>query len=184
MSYIIEIKQGNLLDEEDATFTVNASNTQLLLGSGVSMAFKRHCGLELQNEMNSKLKSLNFSLKKGDVVATSSANATNFKYTLHAVIMDYNRGVRGEAKLPTIEDIDKALINIESYIKWYYQKSKLKDIKVVIPLLGCGVGGLSKIDVINLYKEFFLRDIEFNCVITIYGYNSKDFEMIKKVIYA
>ena len=51
MSYQISIKQGNLLDEENATFIVNASNTRLILGSGVSMAFKRHCGIELQKVM-------------------------------------------------------------------------------------------------------------------------------------
>jgi len=43
MPYSIVIKQGNLLSEE-ADFIVNASNTKLILGSGVSMAFKRHCG--------------------------------------------------------------------------------------------------------------------------------------------
>ncbi len=37
MAYHLNIKQGNLLEEKDATFIVNASNTRLLLGSGVSM---------------------------------------------------------------------------------------------------------------------------------------------------
>jgi len=51
MGYKCIIKQGNLLNEENATFVVNASNTKLLLGSGVSMAFLRHCGRCLQEEM-------------------------------------------------------------------------------------------------------------------------------------
>lgn len=37
MSYSLFVKQGNLLSEEQATFIVNASNTKLILGSGVSM---------------------------------------------------------------------------------------------------------------------------------------------------
>jgi len=76
MPYSIVVKQGNLLSEE-ADFIVNASNTKLILGSGVSMAFKRHCGIELQNEMNSLLNSIDGELAQGDVVATSSGMAGN-----------------------------------------------------------------------------------------------------------
>lgn len=35
MNYKITIKEGNLLAEKDATFIVNASNTTMILGSGV-----------------------------------------------------------------------------------------------------------------------------------------------------
>ena len=105
MAYKCTVKQGNLLDETSTTFIVNASNTKMVLDSGVSMAFKRHCGIELQEEMTDKFNRLDCVLKKGDVVATSSGNADNFKYALHASVMDYNQGVRGLDKLPTISDI-------------------------------------------------------------------------------
>ncbi|MDF1874111.1 macro domain-containing protein [Sulfurimonas sp. SAG-AH-194-I05] len=58
MAYKLSVKQGNLLDEEEATFIVNASNTKLILGSGVSMAFKRHCGHKLQQEIFKSLKNI------------------------------------------------------------------------------------------------------------------------------
>lgn len=93
MSYSIIVKQGNLLNEE-ADFIVNTSNTKLILGSGVSMAFKRHCGIELQNEMNCVLNSIDGGLKKGDVVSTSSNRANNFKYSLHVAVIDYNQRAR------------------------------------------------------------------------------------------
>jgi len=51
MGYELENVKGNIV-LIDADFTVNASNTKLILGSGVSMAFKRHCGLRLQQEMD------------------------------------------------------------------------------------------------------------------------------------
>jgi O-acetyl-ADP-ribose deacetylase (regulator of RNase III) len=41
MPYIITPKHGNITDAK-VDFAVNASNTRLILGSGVSMAFKRH----------------------------------------------------------------------------------------------------------------------------------------------
>ena len=182
MAYTLTVKQGNLLQENNATFIVNASNTKLILGSGVSMAFKRHCGLELQKEMTARLKKLDSPLQKGDVVATSSGNATNFKYALHVAVMDYNQGVRGNDKLPTLEDIETALINIESYLEWYTKEKSIENIKLVLPLMGCGVGGLDKIDVIKFYKSFFLRDVEFECDVIVYGYNIEDYKLINKII--
>jgi len=178
MPYKLSVKQGNLLSEEDATFIVNASNTKLILGSGVSMAFKRHCGNELQQEMLKSLENIEGILNQGDVVATSSAKATNFTYALHVAVMDYNSGVKYNEKSPTLHIIQVALENIENYLKWYWNEKK-KLIKLVLPLMGCGVGGLSKVDVINLYSEFFNRNVEFECNVIVYGYDSSDYELIK-----
>ena len=177
MFYICTAKQGNLLTEEDATFIVNASNTQLILGSGVSMAFCRHCGHELQDEMTHKLEELGEPLKQGDVVATLSGQAKNFKFALHAAIMNYNQGRRGNDKLPTLDVIQKSLENIEAYLEWYAQKSS-QPMKLVLPLMGCGVGGLDKQDVIELYRKFFDKDVSFTCEVVIYGYSEEDFELL------
>ena len=181
MSYSLSIKQGNLLDEDNATFIVNASNTRLILGSGVSMAFKKYCGIELQNEMTLKLEELG-SLKKGDVVVPSSCQANNFEYALHVATMDYNQGVRGNEKLPLIEDIKNALLNIESTLEQYSKKKSNETIKLVLPLIGCGVGGLDKVDVVKLYKSFFSRNFLFQCEVVIYGYNTEDYKLINRVI--
>lgn len=179
--YKCSIKQGNLLDENNATFIVNASNTKLLLGSGVSMAFKRHCGLELQKEMTTQFEKLNSQLKKGDIVATSSGSATNFKYALHVAVMDYNQGVRGDDKLPSLENIQRALFNIEDYLKSYVKERGGENTKLILPLLGCGVGGLHKVEVIQLYKKFFFRAVRFQCEVVIYGYNKEDFLEIQNL---
>jgi hypothetical protein len=83
------------------------------------MAFKRHCGIELQNEMNSVLNSIDSDFVQGDVVATSSGGASNFKYSLHIAVMNYNQGVKYNEKNPTTEIIEKVLQNIENYLLWY-----------------------------------------------------------------
>ena len=180
MPYSIVVKQGDLLNEE-ADFIVNASNTKLILGSGVSMAFKRHCGIELQNEMNSVLNSIDSGLLQGDVVATSSGGAHNFKYSLHVTVMNYNQGIKSNEKNPTIEIIEKALQNIENYLLWY-AKNKSNTMKIVLPLIGCGVGGLDKADVIELYKNFFTRQVDINCEVVIYGYSIEDYQQISKIL--
>lgn len=179
MAYLIIIKKGNLLNEE-ADFIVNASNTRLILGSGVSMAFKRHCGIELQNEMNRVFHSIDGELVQGDVIATSSAKANNFTYALHVAIMNYNKGAKYNGKNPTIKIIEKALQNIEDYLSWY-AKNKSDTIKIVLPLMGCGVGGLNKSDVIELYKNFFKKKIDMKCEVVIYGYDTKDYQQIIQI---
>ena len=182
MSYRYTAKQGNLLSEENATFIVNASNTRLILGSGVSMAFKRHCGLGLQKEMISQLDKLDSTLKKGDVVATSSGDASNFKYALHVAVMDYNQGVEESKKLPTLADIQNALVNIESYLEWYSKEKSNENIKLVLPLMGCGVGGLNKLDVIKLYISFFSRNISYEYEVVMYGHDIKDYKLIQEIL--
>ncbi len=176
MSYKIIIKKGNLLEETDATFIINASNTTLTLGSGVSMAFKRHCGIELQEEMVKALQ-IKGRLNKGDVVRTSSC-ASNFKYSLHCAVMDYNQGVKD--KNPTLQTIEDILNNIENEIKNYHLHFREK-IKIVLPLLGCGVGGLDKIEVIKLYKKHFSKKLEIECEVVLYGYNDEDFESLQSI---
>jgi len=180
MPYTITIKQGDLLNEE-ADFIVNPSNTRLILGSGVSMAFKRHCGIELQKEMDEALEAAGGVLKQGDVIVTSAAKAKNFKYALHVAVMNYNPGVRYNEKNPTLETIEKALYNIENHLKEYAKKEQ-REIKIALPLMGCGVGGLDKAEVVKLYKQFFQRDVDSECEVVIYGYSQEDYRLIKSII--
>jgi O-acetyl-ADP-ribose deacetylase len=151
--YTIEEVTGNLVELE-ADFIVNASNTKLILGSGVSMAFKRHCGVSLQREMDDirqQSNNANNSIQQGDVVATSSCGATNFKYALHAAVMNYQNGLNQQDRKPSLDIIWNILLNIEPYLNWYSKKFSNKNIILVIPYIGCGVGGLDKKDVKNYF---------------------------------
>ena len=172
---------GNLVTEPDATFIVNASNTQLLLGSSVSMAFKRHCGRELEEEMQRKLESIDGGVHHGDVVATSAGKATNFRYALHAAVMNYAPGVRHDAKKPTLDTIRTILENIEPYLEWF-AAHHAPQMKLVLPLLGCGVGGLDKREVLSLYRTFFEREVAYACEVVVYGYSAEDYAMIKNML--
>jgi len=187
MSYTCIVKQGNLLDEENATFILNASNTTLVLGSGVSAAFRKKCGMKLQEEMFSKLLSLEQKLNKGDVIATSSSDANNFKYALHAAVMDYNQGINSRDKLPVINDIQTILRNVEPYLQWYADNHKDETVKLVLPLMGCGVGGLNKKEVLEAYKDYFKKNISFKCSVVIYAYSNEDYllarDLFKKYTY-
>ncbi len=177
----IVIRQGNLMEEPNATFIVNASNTKLLLGSGVSMAFKRHCGFELQHEMDAIRDARNDTIRPSEVVQTSSGRATNFRYALHAAIMNYHLRMRDPARNPTLETIANTLHNIERHVL-AYQPQENEVIKLVLPLMGCGVGGLDKADVIGLYRDFFSKDVEVACTVVIYGYSGEDYQLLKEIM--
>jgi len=184
------IKKGNLVFEENADFIVNASNTGLMLGSGVSMSFFRHCGNELQVEMNellSEIHSSGYLLKKGDVVPTKSGKATNFKHALHVAMIDSNRGVHFTKTRPVIEDIKVSLVNIEKTIVEYSKIHDKSEITLVLPLLGCGVGGLNKQEVVEQYKVFFsnrssLEEYKILCKLILYGYSDEDIELLNILI--
>jgi len=166
MAFELQKLQGNLITF-DADFIVNASNTKLILGSGVSMSFKRHCGTKLQCQMdNARLKIIQDgnTISQGDVIATPSGNAKNFKYALHAAVINYGKGVKQFEEKPTLETIKIILLNTIPYLNWFSEKHH-KTIIIIFTYLGCGVGGLDKLDVLNAFKEFSKQDVKFNCII-------------------
>jgi len=164
--YKIIIKQGDVFSENSADFIVNPSNTDLFLGSGVSAAFRRNCGNELQKEMKKHAP-----IKQGDVIVTSCPANPSFKNALHVAVMDYSK----QNPLPSYETIEKALENIEKIIK------TKAPCKMVLPLMGVGVGGLDKEKVVQIYKEFFSRNVGFNCEVVIYGYKKEDYHLLEKI---
>ena len=161
---MITIKQGDIFSETQAVFLVNPSNTSLFLGSGVSRAFKLNCDKDLQKEMK-KLSPI----KQGDVVITKCND--KFKNALHAAIMDYSKPNPN----PTYETIKTALKNIIEILK------KHPNSKIVLPLMGTGVGGLDKEKVIKIYKEMLLP-ISNDYEIVIYGYKKDDYDLLIKHI--
>jgi len=180
MSYKLIAKQGSIFDEEHATFIVNPSNTRLLLGSGVSAAFKRECGKELQDEMNNALLKIDGGLKQGDVVATGPGKSKKFDIALHAAIMNYDPGTRQLDKYPTLRTISDVLQNIEQYLQWY-AKHKSRTMKLVLPMMGCGVGGLQIEDVAKIYKDFFSKDVDYECDVIVYNLDKKSHKIVSNL---
>jgi len=171
MGYDLQTVTGNIVLFE-ADFIVNASNTKLILGSGVSMAFKRHCGLRLQQEMDKVRKESIYRqtpIQQGDVVATTSGEATNFKYALHAAVINYDKGISQPASKPSLQTIETILINTEPYLQWFSEKFN-KTPTVIFPYLGCGVGGLNMVEVQGSFEAFSQREIKFDAKIKLCEY--------------
>ncbi len=92
--------------------------------------------------------------------------------------LDYSKGVRYNKNKPTLQTIKNALVTIENYLVWSV-KNHNETMKLVLPLIGSGVGGLDRVEVIKLYKQFFQHDIPFHCIVVIYGHNQSDYELIQ-----
>lgn len=159
----IELRIGNMLDD-DANVLINPSNTSLLLGSGVSMAFKRKFGVPLQNQMNI-IKEENSS-SQGDVFLTKYDTGEDTKYIYHCCVMNYS-GVG--TKQPSLQTIDTICNNLKEKLQ------ELPDTKLVvaIPFIGCGVGGLNISDVTKIYIDKFSQ-FEDEVLFRLYGYTQDD----------
>jgi O-acetyl-ADP-ribose deacetylase (regulator of RNase III) len=102
---------------------VNASNTRLVLGAGVSGSISAKAGLSLQSEMR-KI-ALNRQLKSGDAVVTSSHSMTTCRHIIHAAT--------AEGSAETVRSAVRNCLticadtNIDS---------------IAFPALGTGTGGL------------------------------------------
>jgi O-acetyl-ADP-ribose deacetylase (regulator of RNase III) len=175
----IQVKFGNLITEE-SIFIVNASNTELTLGSGVSMAFRKYCSNKYNyQEMLKTLKLHNEPIIQGDVIVSNSGGASNFKYALHAAVMNYTDNTKD--KNPTYEHIHTSLENIKKIVINISIRDNINRPKLVVPLLGCGVGGLNKAKVFKMICNIF-HNIGTGLTLVIYINDPKDYEWIMEYV--
>ena len=175
ISYKLFTKQGDLLTAK-ADFAVNPSNTAMLLGSGVSMAFKRSCGVMLEKYMQDALKNRGV-INQGDVIKTAS----NYKIShMFYMLQWWTILKKNKPKVPTIQTIKEILQNLQQ-ILLLEQEDHLT---LALPLIGCGIGGLEKSEVVLEYKNFFLyqKNADKKCDVMVYGYNQSDFELIEQIL--
>ncbi len=177
---VIRLKYGNLIKEQ-ATFIVNASNTQLILGSGVSNAFRQHCGGSSFQQELYKLRDKSAPLSQGDVIISNAGCATNFTYALHAIVMNYSDD--SKTPFPSYTHIKQILEKIGSLMQQVIQENQIDKPKLVIPLLGCGTGGLKQKKVYLLIKKYFEQNIIEDLEVLIYCFQVKDYLqfLIKKI---
>jgi O-acetyl-ADP-ribose deacetylase (regulator of RNase III) len=151
----LDYVQGSLLDYE-VDMLVNASNTTLKLGSGVSMVLKRACGPELQHSMDQlrlQRTRANQEISSGDVFITPAFEHPHAKYILHAAVMNYNSGVKQLDAKPTLQTIEVILENTLPHLL-DKQDDSMQPVTALFPYLGCGVGGLEKKDVRQVFETF------------------------------
>lgn len=165
----LKIILGDII-KANATFIVNASNTELTLGSGVSMAFRKECGgMNFQRKLT-EIKEAhiikNGAIQQGDVIISDSGNANNFTYALHVAVMNYSKPKTNP--YPNYAHIKKAMQKIVKIVDELSLINNIKPTSIAIPLLGCGVGGLNKARVYAIIQHYFKRTLVSNLEVMVY----------------
>jgi len=145
----IEVVQGSLTDGDELVL-VNASNTNAMLGSGVSGAIRRACGGDAyQQHLFDELKRQKSGpMFPGDVMLTDAGSHPKAKWVAHVAVMDYREGFRGESA----PDLGRIRLGCERL--WdALDTLPERQLSVAMVALGTGTGGLGLRDSVKVSAE-------------------------------
>ena len=132
-------KQGSLTEGEEKVL-VNASNTGVDLGSGVSAAIRAACGPAYQEAIHRALyEQFRGPMEPGEVLITDAGTHPTAKFVAHIAVMDY----RPRSTSPSPPDparIQKACRALWQALEALPQAHR--PLSVAMVALGAGVGGL------------------------------------------
>jgi len=146
---LIRTNSGSITDSAvGAHAVVNASNPEVVLGSGVSGAIRTACGgAAFQKEVRERLiEEFGGSLEPDDCLVTSAGCATSFRWVLHVAAVNYRKadpetgGVSGPLRIETC--FRAALDAAESVAS---QEGLQGSFVLATPLLGAGHVGLGPV---------------------------------------
>jgi len=141
----IRVWHGSIGDA-DVDVLVNASNTLLKLGSGVSAAIRMSCGAGFQAALDELLaKEHGSGLEPGAVVMTDAHQHPRAKYVAHVAVMDYRDG-KGLVRNP-----DQARLET-GYRALFEAVERLPEERLSVGLvaLGAGTGGFGLRNTVSL----------------------------------
>ena len=56
--------------------------------------------------------------------------------------------------------------------------------QLVLPMMGCGVGGLKIEDVAKLYRDFFSKKVDYECEVIVYNLDEHNHKIVNNTISA
>ncbi len=138
MALTVEVAQGSLTDGDEQVL-VNASNTNAMLGSGVSGAIRRACGGDAyQQHLFDQLQRVKQGpMFPGDVLVTDAGTHPRARWVAHVAVMDYREGFRGQSA-PDLGRIRLGCERLWDALEALGQPG----LSVAMVALGAGTGGL------------------------------------------
>ncbi len=131
------VRHGSLTDA-DALVLVNASNTNGLLGSGVSGALRRACGQGFQAKIEEALQAtFGGPMTPGDVLVTDAGTHPSARFVAHVAVMDYREGFTG-ASFPTEQTVARGCQHLWAAL----ERLEVPALSVAMVALGAGTGQL------------------------------------------
>jgi O-acetyl-ADP-ribose deacetylase (regulator of RNase III) len=165
----IALAHGSLTEGAE-TVLVNASNTNVALGTGVSGAIRQACGAGYQDHIARAMKDrFGGPMEPGDVLVTDAGNHPTAKWVVHIAVMDYREGFTGRS-FPTLELISKACTKL-----WPAIEEIGSPVTVAMVALGAGTGQLGVRDPTRIACETLSRHLAATPAsriegVTFYGY--------------
>ncbi len=140
----IAVQHGDI-GATDVDLLVNASNTVLRLGSGVSGAIRRACDPAFQDQLDKLLADTSpDGLEPGAVVMTDAPGHPRARLVAHVAVMDY-RQVAGAIPRPDLARIETGARNL-----WTTICALAEPVSVAMVALGAGTGGIGLRDSVNV----------------------------------
>ena len=134
---VVGVWHGSIA-EADVDVLVNASNTMLWLGTGVSGAIAQACGGSVyQRSLDARLAGASAAgLEPGEVVVTDAGTHPRAQWVAHVAVMDYRKrdGIIARPDLPRLERAAKNL--------WSALAELPGSVSVGMVALGAGTGGM------------------------------------------
>ena len=150
----IRVWHGSIGDA-DVDVIVNASNTQLRLGSGVSAAVAASCGAGFQARLTAlREERWPGGMEPGDVVLTDANAHPRAKHVAHVAVMDYRD--RPDAR-PRPDDvrIERGCTEL-----WRQLAALPAPVSVGMVALGAGTGGMGLRDSVSIACRALARQLE------------------------
>ncbi|RKH68201.1 macro domain-containing protein [Corallococcus llansteffanensis] len=146
----IEVAQGSLTDGSERVL-VNASNTNVQLGSGVSRAIRLACGPTYQQHLTEALQArFRGPMEPGQVLVTDAGTHPRAKWVAHVAVMDYRQGFSGNSA-PNRARIQVCCVNLWNALESIEGgDDDGAPLSVAMVALGAGTGGLGVNDPVAL----------------------------------
>lgn len=173
------LRQGSLT-EGDEDVLVNASNTRLALGSGVSAAIRRACGADYQSYLTAELsRRAQGDLAQGDAILTHAGAHPRAKAVVHVAVMDYTEGFSARS-FPSL-----AVVARGAKRTWELAETvDLPQVRVAMVALGAGTGGLGVADSTRVACETLREHLDRHAASRIAGVTFYGFTLVEHVAMA
>ena len=171
------------LTESDALLLVNASNTNAMLGTGVSGAIRRACGTGYQAHIQAALRAtFGGPMEPGECLITDAGTHPHATYVAHLAVMDYRQGFTGDS-FPTEVTIERCTQKLWTAV----EKLPVETVSVAMVALGAGTGGLgarrpTEITCETLRAHLTATPHSKLSAVTFYGYELTEYVAIVSVV--